>query len=209
MIEIYKDTIKINNPVILDIGCNNGNESLKLIAAFPDFKYLISVDPIAENIELVNQKIKEKNLEEKWITICACVDIEAGECWINYGRNEELQALSGNILVGEHQECDTKRKSKRVKLEDIYLDPDIIKIDVESHEWILWETLFSSTARIIFLEIHGDSKHNLQEKLDFIRSKGYNIKGYRHTPNSEPTDYIDMMAFNNISGNYCQLTAEK
>lgn len=207
-VEIYKDVANYpKNPIILDIGCSNGNESIKLMEAFPDFRMVISVDTISENVENVEKIIKEKKLEEKWCILCACVDLTLGETWINFGTNTELQALSGNIVSGEHEESATKRKVNKIRLVDIRPKPDIIKIDIEGHEWVLWEDIFNSGAKIIFLEIHGNPSYNFGEKLDFIRAKGYNIKCYRHTACSAPTEPMELEGYTNKPEEYCQITA--
>ncbi len=214
LMEIYKDVEPVKAPIILDLGCHIGKESLNLIEAFPDFELLISVDPFEENIKKVEKLIKERKLDNKWKISTTAIDIESGSKWISYqSDNDELERMPCGNLTNETFESNTntKRLINTKTILDIHPNPTIIKVDIEGHEWFIWEQIFSiPSVKIVFLEIHGNSVFSLPEKLQYITSQGFSYKAYAHQAQGvKDTSYIDINTFVNVNDKYCQLTAHR
>lgn len=215
MVEIYKDTDKVPSPIIIDIGCSNGNESLRLIEAFPDFFQIYSIDPFYECIDQVKERIKNTPFADKWFYECCAIDNQTGEVEVAYGNAAELNLPSCGLpmpSVGNTPSSSTTNRIVKTKrIQDIHLAPTILKIDIEGYEWFIWEQIFSiESVKVIFLEFHGNSTVNLGEKLEYAKSKGYNAKAYKHTPVSDTkTDPIDLAGYSCSPGNYCQVTFQR
>lgn len=215
MIKIYKDIDPIEKPVIIDIGCSNGNESLRLMEAFPDFTQIISVDPFTECIDNVKEKIESRNLSDKWSYDCCAIDNNAGEIEVAYGIAAELNLPSCGLPMESIGNFPSSSASNRVvktkRIQDIHKTPTVLKIDIEGYEWFIWEQVFNiESVKIIFMELHGNRTINFDEKIKYAKDKGYSIKAYKHTPVSEETTfYIDIGSYECSVGNYCQVTFQR
>ena len=220
MLEIYKDTtVKPINPIILDIGCSVGTESIKLIEAFPDFRQLISIDPFHENTNKVKQLIETKGLSDRWSTECCAIGLNNEEVWVTYGTCSESKTpscglpmeLVGNLVDINNIRPESNRLIETKRIINICPNPDIMKIDIEGFEWVMWEEIFGiESVKLIFLELHGQGGLDLGAKLKVVRDKGFSIKAYQHqSMDSTNTNHADIEAYSPTPGNYIQITLER
>lgn len=166
---------------IVDLGCNIGYESLKLWNIYNP-EILISVDPFEYNI------VKTKELIEKtvpsycggirqpvfWVTEQCAISCKNGEAIMSYKVSENTNnSPCGGITVDgkKYAEDNVFETVKTKRLSEICSEPNILKVDIEGHEWYIWDQLLNTeSVKIIFLELHAthtlsceDMKNKLQE----------------------------------------------
>lgn len=179
MILYEEPRLKINKPVVVDLGCNIGYESKKLYDICAP-SLLISVDPFEENIAKTKELIKVNN----WLTDCCAVAEDNGEKEISYCNSPHTNNMPcGGIIKRYSSDILNRRTIKTKTLQRIHYAPDILKIDIESYEWVIWDQLINTNSiKIMFLELHVNDIINQQEmnsKIDLLETV-YNVRWFEY-----------------------------
>lgn len=149
----------LEKPIIVDLGANIGIESMKLFDLYPNSK-IILVEPQSENCDEINTYIKNHNLQDHWTVANCAVDITSG--FKEFGFHP-FGFTGDDRLNGSLDPFNWKNwnypgtKLVETKLfNDICSNPNIIKIDIERHEYVvLPEICKNSNIEIMYVELHG------------------------------------------------------
>ena len=196
---------KPENPVIIDLGCYLGYESLKLIK-FYNPSLMISVDAVQELINVVENK---STLYPNWKTDCCIVSDITGVGSIMLHHSPSL----GNNLCANRTGGTFERVLPTKRIVDIHPTPNIIKCDIESGEWVIWDQFLEiPSLDIIFLELHGGEDADAYNKIDRLGEK-FNLRFYQYqqsqTEGIDLTIEMERHQWKNEKASYCHILAER
>lgn len=160
MKEYLKYDHKLYNPTILDLGANAGIEGIRLFYEFgTEDSKVILVEPILENVlEIYNNVAKNKLLNNFFIEHCA-IDVKSG--WAEFGYHFSqgmFNRINGSLDQFNWRTWNyTGKRTVRTKtLSEICETPNVVKIDIERHEYVILPSLVKNPhIQIIFCELHG------------------------------------------------------
>lgn len=203
------------SPIVIDIGCSVGFESLKLFRIYHP-SLLISVDPYEENIEKTKELIGVNG--DKWKTECCAVDNTTKmQCMVHVVSPHTNNSPCGNVCTMKqfiYSDLNTTKTLKKTKtIIDIHPSANILKVDIEGHEWKIWNQFFHRFYDVIFLELHGgivpDKEAN--EKIDKLEEY-YNLTWFEYaqsqTKNIDVTYQRNRDIFVNQNTRGCHVLCE-
>jgi len=136
--------IKMQEPIVLDIGANIGNHSL---AFSLDARKVFAFEPVPEIFSLLSANIKQNNINNIQPVNLALSDNEAEkELYMNTSGNvgaSSFDKRDDNSLLVAVTLCRGDEFIKKENVENI----DFMKIDVEGHELAVLEGLKSSIRK--------------------------------------------------------------
>lgn len=148
------------SPTILDLGANAGIEAIRLFKEFgtPDCKVVL-VEPMIENILEICKRVTAEGLNNNFfIEHCA---IDNTSAYVNFGFHKSdgmFGRMNGSIDQFNWRTWNYTgvRTIKTKTLEEICPEPNIVKIDIERHEYVILPNLVKNPhVQIIFCELHG------------------------------------------------------
>lgn len=209
--------IKIDSPIIIDLGCSIGYESLKLYKLYSP-KLLISVDPFEYNTKKTQELIDYQKFNYSWITDCCAISNQNGQVEMSYSISPTTNhsPCGGIIVDGKKYEPTHETAIVKTKtLYEIHPEPDIVKVDIEGHEWYIWNQLLNTESiKIIFLELHGThtiTHKDMLEKIEQLK-KVYDLRWFRYsqaqTMEMDNEEEGDEQVFTGL-GCYCHVLCER
>jgi FkbM family methyltransferase len=174
-----------NNPLIFDIGYNKGKFSKKILSYFkPSLILGIEANPsIIKNsfshpiIKKINYLVSDDTLEEKYLYIN---DNFLGMSTASLDILKKSRFSSGSIKQEKlHELYNYKIKIKVItldKLINLYGTPDLIKIDVEGHEFEVLKGLNTKAKKITF-EWTEENYDGLEKSIKHLMDLGYDKFG--------------------------------
>jgi FkbM family methyltransferase len=183
-----KSYLKYNHnlvaPNIVDVGANIGIEAMKLFEIYPDGKITL-VEPQENNCDRINNYIETNNLKNNWSVFKCALDLTSGFKEFGFHHFMTDGRLNGSLDPFNwkqwNYEGTTKVETKR--LEDICANPNIIKMDIERHEYIvLPEIVKNSNINIMYVEMHGPCYElNVLDFLDnCLNGTGLEVTSWFH-----------------------------
>jgi len=188
MDSFYKQT-KLNHkfhfPIILDLGANAGLESKKLYDIYGPDCSVILVEPFPDNINTIKFNIKKWGLEDRFFIDECAVDVVSGVKEFGYQSN--MSGINGRFN-GSLDPFNWKTwnysgtiKVKTKTLDEICSNPNIVKIDIERQEYIIFPYLVElDSIQVIYLELHGPCYSlNVKQFLEkHLEGTGLEITGW-------------------------------
>ena len=159
---IYTDALKyehkFNQPIILDIGANIGIEGEKIFNLHQDAT-LIMVEPLFSNVMEIYKKIQSKNMIGRWFVENCAIDNSCNFHNIMFHLSDAMAGRGNSSLDSFNWKNWNYTHHERVRtktIEQICPNPDIVKIDIERHEYnVLPSIAKMQSIKAIFLEAHG------------------------------------------------------
>jgi len=211
---------KLKGPVVLDLGCSVGYESLKMFQVFCPSK-LISVDPFIENTNRTQDLIIGGSKTRIWTTQCCAVGERRGEknFYFSFSPHTNNFPCGGiNPPPAESKEEFLTRSVEVKRLPDIHPKPDILKVDIEGQEWLIWDQLLGMpTIKIMILELHGNKDTELNQRSwskKILQLKRYFTIRWFVYAQSQTAGYdwateTGEHIFNGKEGNVCHIVCER
>jgi len=178
----YEESLKIENPTILDIGANTG--SFSLIPIFNENAKIYSFEPMPRVFNILNRNIEINNLQEKVKCFQIALSNKNGKSTLKYpatNRDSGLAVIGTPLRFNQWHE---------VKVQTLTLDEfakrknintvDMIKIDTEGCELFVLkggEALIKENFPNILLEYNEQNTRQFDyepsEILELLTSWGY------------------------------------
>lgn len=161
MKELLKYQHKLENPTILDLGANAGLEGIRLFKEFgsPNSKVIL-VEPMIDNVKHIITNIQENNLENNCFIEHCAIDVATAAGYMEFGYHHS-DSMFGRINGSLDQfnwrtwNYNGKAVVRTKMLSQICEKPNIVKIDIERHEYVILPTLVMNPhIQIIFCELH-------------------------------------------------------
>lgn len=163
-------------PVVIDIGANIGTFSIYM---HDKADQIFAVEPIKENVELMQKTIKENGFDKISVTQCA----------ISNNSFVKKMQYSGSAGGGAWRLSETGDYLVPAKTLEDFMDDekidyaDLVKIDVEGHELEIFSTSLFPADRIgtMIGELHKDKYNPDRIRIgELLEWMGFN---YRELPN--------------------------
>lgn len=174
-----------DNPLIFDIGFNKGKFSKKILSHYQSSLILgVEANPSLINNSFAHSKIKKINYlvsdnthEEKYLYINNAF---LGMSTASLDVLKKSRFSSGSEKQDKLEELYNERIKVKVitldKLINLYGVPDLIKIDVEGHEYEVLKGLNRKVKKITF-EWTEENYDGLFKSINHLQSLGYNKFG--------------------------------
>lgn len=185
----------LQNSVVLDLGANIGIEGEKIFNIF-NSKALIMVEPVFSNVKTIYDKIISKNMIGKWFVENCAIDSKSGLSVMGYEDSPGMSGRANGSLDEFNWRNWNYQHSQIVRtktINEICDYADIIKIDIERHEYnVLKDICKLKNTKIIFLELHAPCFDiNLTDFLqDCLKGTNLEITGW-FINNQSQTDNIE------------------
>lgn len=159
----------------LDIGANIGYSTLSLCK---NMKKVIAIEPDDRSRKLLKKNIKLNKFEEKVKIYDFAVSDEKGEKIFYLSKHPNLSAFNKNKKYWTK-----KKKVKTIRIDDLNIIPNFIKMDLEGHEVKVINGAINSLKKTdfcrILLEVHPqfyNKERNFADILKKLIKIGYKIK---------------------------------
>lgn len=180
---IYSEIIK-KDFIVVDIGANIGYHSIRF-SEFCDKVY--AFEPVPYNFNLLCGNIAVNNLSNNITPFCiglgdkeekvGIVFQEEVELWWKNSKTTSHKNYGGTVLGKK-----SSNKNIIVKpLDNLNLNPDVIKIDVEGYELKTFKGAIKTIKKynpVIFAEIHKDKRKKVFKLLESLNYDTYLIPSY-------------------------------
>jgi FkbM family methyltransferase len=195
---------------IYDIGMNCGGFTDRALSLFNDVE-IIGLEP---NPEMYN-KLLEKYKDNINVTVLSSALSDKNEKKTFYLSTENWGSTLNEDWVDTSRFVDCFDKNRTIEVTTItldflmyvYGDPDIVKIDIEGHEY---EGILGLTKKINKLCFEfAEEDPNVKRTCDYLHSLGYNnfgyIEGDEYLREPEYTTYNEFELFNSFNVNRKQM----
>ena len=163
--------------LFLDIGANHGH--YVLIASGYSGCHTIAIEPVSKTYEQLKRNIEVNNLNEK-VTL------------MNIGLSNRVSQLYFSTDKGTMNKIVDEYYPNKISvpvqtLDNLNLQPAVIKIDVEGFEYAVFkggnETLLSDNLNVIICEINFTLQEGVSGKdiVDYLSTKGFSPYYYNGT----------------------------
>jgi FkbM family methyltransferase len=206
-----KSNLKYNhniiNPIIVDLGANVGVEAAKLFSVYPQSN-IILVEPQEENCERIFEYIKKNNLENYWLLNKCAIDTSSGLKNFGFHNMTPDGRLNGSLDEFNWKEWNYEgvKPVQTKSFDDICLTPNIIKIDIERHEYIVLPDICKNiNIQIMYIEMHGPCYElNVVNFLnECLKNNGLEVTGWYSVTQlqsyADDDSYIKVEPQNNIN----------
>jgi FkbM family methyltransferase len=156
--------------VVADVGANVGR--LSELFWRQGAASVVSIEPQAENVARIEARIAALGAENWRVEACA-VSAVAGTLRMRafdvpYGKNS-VALTAGSAVEGDVRDVPAAR------LEDLVPEAQVVKVDIEGHEYAVLPTAVPALARVEVwaLELHMMPGHPLEETLGLFADHGY------------------------------------
>ena len=171
----YAAEINLEGQIIIDLGANIGELSEFFWLQGKGSNTVISVEPLPQNIDLLKTKVAQHQATT-WQLRQAVASNKNGDASVLYEQNTE-SGWNSYVL-----ESNPPRKSKTLavestRLRDIHPSPNVIKVDIEGHEYAV---LFDSVATMPSIhtwavELHMRPDYPLEKVTKLFELNGYKV----------------------------------
>lgn len=174
VIELTKDS-----KVCIDVGCHVGYISLAMLKGMGLSGKLICIDPIEEDIEMVNKTLKKNNASD-FKTLAIGLGDENKSMSAGVYTDSGMARFSDNKFTSEvppHIQSTFEIKTMDTVCKELNItNVDFIKIDVEGYEYKVLkgakELLLGSKPKLL-IELHGKSTG--EEVVRYLEDLSYSI----------------------------------
>jgi FkbM family methyltransferase len=172
---IREDLRALSKPVVVDGGANCGAFALWVLSVQPEAT-VISFEPggAFANLER-NRELYVKENGDHWQVDSAALSSTSGEGYFS----EFADSSMGHIVADESGTQEAAAKISFRTIDELGLNPDVLKIDVEGHEV---EVLNGSrralaTAKLVVVEYH--SRELREQCMEILAGHGFSIQEER------------------------------
>ncbi|MCP3680253.1 MAG: FkbM family methyltransferase [Gammaproteobacteria bacterium] len=160
-----------SNAVFLDIGANIGLYSLYCASLYPDIN-IYAYEPMYENFKRFKDNISLNKFSN--ITVFNAAISNTNNCMRFEPKSVEIGSSGGQLI----KETGTGIYVSCTKIDDLWLQPDYIKIDIDGQENKVIEGAMHTIKRGIVKSwlIEFDDKVDAFDNLELFIKNGYTIK---------------------------------
>lgn len=173
----YAENVPLRGQVVADVGANVGRLSQFFWDASGGTSRVVSIEPLAENVERIRERIRAAGTDRWTVEACAASS-RKGQVALSLFRTPQ----------GEWNSMVTARKSTRKvpcrPLSAIVPDATVVKIDIEGHEYAVIEESLPrlAQAHTWALELHMVPGRPLQLALGAFMAHGYRLYASGRNP---------------------------
>jgi FkbM family methyltransferase len=181
----YASLIPLRDQVIVDAGANVGRLSQFFWDAGGGTNRVISVEPLAENVERIRERIRAANTDRWTVEACALS-----------GQKGSLGLALYRTPSGELNSMASPGKGQRTvlcrKLSALAPDATVVKLDVEGHEYAVLDEALTRLKRAHSwaIELHSVPGQPLQRALGKLMAEGFRVFAAAADPAHPAGDWI-------------------
>jgi FkbM family methyltransferase len=168
----YAENLPLRNQVILDVGANVGKLSEFFWDAAGGTSRVISIEPLAENVARIRERIRARNASNWSVEECAASATE-GSVQLAVSRTQHGAGNSAVVSRNGTLSAPSRRLSALAP------DATIVKLDIEGHEYAVLEDSLPRLPRVNgwAVELHQVRDRPLQPVLAAFLVHGFRIFG--------------------------------
>lgn len=164
----YYIELENEQPNIIDLGANIGMSILYFKKMYPQAR-ITAVEPIEENLTILEKNIKENQLEQVEI-VAAAVAPKAGQIELQVPKSSGWMSGAGIIPRGWRgvQETNARRVRAIPMAELLQNGADLVKMDIEGMEYEVVMSTDWSRVGAVMIEVHpraGKRIETIEKKL--------------------------------------------
>lgn len=173
----YRRVIPLSQQVIVDVGAHIGELSQFFWDAGQGTSRVVSVEPLAENVARIRERIR-RAAATNWLVQHCAVSNEAGQACLHAFR---LPTGGWNSVLSARPSTGGRGVSLRSvptqRLSALVPDATVIKLDIEGHEYAVLEDALPSLPSVHTwaLELHMVPGRPLEEVLSLLSEHGYRL----------------------------------
>jgi len=190
----YKDLRIRKNDIVLDLGANVGDFTVKAGILLSNTGKIITIEPDHENVEIMKMNLELNEIKNVEIMEVAITD-----------RNGSSY-LSGNGVGSEVSDIFTDNKIKTISVDSLleklhHPNNLVVKMDIEGGERYFFNNQeFVNSIREIAMELHG--KENIQTIPRILEKNNFKIK--RYTAKDEYKNTLKSILLHPINFIHCE-----
>lgn len=175
--EYIRKLITKDNPVILEIGCANGDDTLDFIKTFSDTDFkLYGFEPEPKNIKIIEEKVHSERFE----LFKGVISDTDGEITFNRSRtdNPDDLSLSGSIMKPKNhlKIWDWIHFDQSITVPSITLDTFVKNKNIDTIDFI-WCDVQGAEEKVI-----QGGKNTLTNKVRYLFTEYSNDEQYENQP---------------------------
>ena len=181
----YAETLPLAGAVIVDVGANVGELSEFFFHALQGQGSLLSVEPLAENVAQIEQRIVRLQAADRWRVLQCAVSAQEGEVTLRLGSAEGTPHNS--MVVTTPSAFDSASGSAAANylrvpsgtLSTLCPSATVVKLDIEGHEYqVLAESLAKlPSVKAWAVELHLVPGYSLLTTIQTFRNAGFTVFG--------------------------------
>lgn len=181
----YASLIPLRNQMIVDAGANVGRLSQFFWDAGGGTNRVISVEPLAENVERIRERIRTANADRWTVEACALS-----------GRKGSVGLALYRMPTGELNSMVSDGKAERTvprrKLSALAPDATVVKLDIEGHEYVVLDEALPRLkhAHSWAIELHSVPGQPLQRVLGMLMAEGFRVYAAAADPDRPAGDWV-------------------
>ena len=181
----YQRELDLRQQVVLDVGANVGELSQFFWRAGGGSSQVISVEPLAENVRLIEARI-ERLSAQNW-TVLPCV--ASGHRGTETLRFEQNTASGWNSVVTDAAKKSGKdRRTVAARcLTEIAPQATLVKMDIEGHEYVVLDQALDHLDHVKAwaVELHMRPERPLQQVLAQFEGQGFGLVAAAANPQKQ------------------------
>jgi FkbM family methyltransferase len=165
----YRESLPLEGQVIADVGANVGVLSAFFWEASRGTSRVISVEPVAGNVEQIRGRIARSGAE-RWVVEACAVSGEDGELALRVEEQPEggwnsVAAAGGALRVPAR------------RLSGLIPEATVVKLDIEGHEYPVLDEALPRMKQVVAwaIEFHGVEGRPLEQALGKLAAAGYEL----------------------------------
>jgi len=174
----YRDTLPLAGARVVDVGANVGTLSAFFFDALGPTGSLLSVEPLAPNLDALRARIAASGAPHRWrLGACAASDHD-GEVTLRLGGDEET-AHNSQVVTAPRGALPGYTVVPCRRLSSLAAGATVVKLDIEGHEYAVLDEALArlDTVRAWAIEFHSHPARSLRVALDALRAQGFAVYG--------------------------------
>jgi FkbM family methyltransferase len=181
----YQRELDLRQQIVLDVGANVGELSQFFWDAGGGSSQVISVEPLAENVRLIEERIERLSAQNWTVMPCAA----SGHRGTETLRFEQYTASGWNSVVTDaaNKAGKDRRTVDARCLTEIAPQATLVKMDIEGHEYVVLDQALDNLNHVKAwaLELHMRPKRPLQQVLAQFETQGFSLVAAGANPEKE------------------------
>lgn len=173
----YQREIPLVQQVIVDVGAHVGELSQFFWEAGQGKSRVVSIEPLAENVARIRERIRRSGAKDWTVQACAVSD-QDGQARAQVAR---LPSGGWNSVLSQRPDPGGRGVSIRsvpmARLATLVPDATVVKLDIEGHEYAVLEDALPTLPKVHTwaLELHWVAGRPLEEVLALLSEHGYRL----------------------------------